>query len=138
MATFYILWDDNKDEWIDIGVINNNNLKIFFLMSPELYYIAQIMLTSLKDEENQKKPPNNDTNALNTKDNKKKPEKTNVSCLNEIINKILVYWQDLNFKPIPKYFWRMKDCYFLLGGKDNSDDSLIDILPLPMYNNNED
>ena len=32
----------------------------------------------------------------------------------------------------------MKDCYFLLGGKDNSDDSLIDILPLPMYNNNED
>ena len=30
------------------------------------------MLTSLKDEENQKKPPNNDTDALNTKDNKKK------------------------------------------------------------------
>ena len=30
MATFYILWDDNKNEWINIGVINNNNLKIFF------------------------------------------------------------------------------------------------------------
>ena len=32
----------------------------------------------------------------------------------------------------------MNDCYFLLGGKDNINDNLIDILPLPMYNNSDD
>ena len=153
----YILWDNTKNKWINIGVINNNNLKNIFLVSPELYYIAQIIAssnsvsttTTTTTEETQKKNDNDHNNDndyvdktnTNNNNNKKKTEKTNNSvtfCLNKMINKILIYWQDLNFKQISKYFWRINDCYFLLGGKDNTNDNLIDILPLPMYNNNDD
>ena len=71
----YILWDNTKNEWINIGVTNNNNLKNFFLflVSPELYYIAQIIAssnsastttTTTTTEETQKKNDNdhNDDN----------------------------------------------------------------------------
>lgn len=127
----YILWDNNKKEWINIGVINNNNLKNFFLISPELYYIAQIITSSSKTN----KENDNDEDDGNQKKSVKNI--TIITCLNEIINKILIFWQDFNFKPIPKYLWKMNDCYFLLGGKDNKNNNLIDILPLPMYNDNE-
>ena len=56
--------------------------------------------------------------------------------MTENINQILSYWQDINTRYLPNYFWKANDCYFLLGGKDDRN-NLIDILPLPMYLDND-
>ena len=56
--------------------------------------------------------------------------------MNENINQILIYWQDISARYVPSYFWKSNDCYFLLGGTDDKN-NLIDILPLPMYIDND-
>ena len=107
----FLLW--NNDFW---NVVNMMNLKNFFLASPDLTHIAKLCLSIEEQYEKKGKP---------------KPNYNGV--LTGIINKILVYWQDMNTAPTPSYFWKMNDCYFLLGGRDLINGGLISILPLPMY-----
>ena len=156
----FLLWNINNLEWISI----NLSIKNFFLISPEITQITKVIYNArekevynnndvnnkldIRENESDNDENNDDKDEHLKNKSKKKCKRNNINntssndqtkfnkILNENINQILIYWQDISARYIPNYFWKCNDCYFLLGGKDDRN-NLIDILPLPMYIDND-
>ena len=124
----FLYWDENKYEWLIVNI----NSKNFFLISPELYFIAKSIANNDKNEDETAEDISESNTSLPTNKNETKDKNIN-RILNQITSTILLFWKDLSIKQLPNYFWKANDCYFLIGGKDNVYNNLIDIFPLPMF-----